>query len=309
MKTTKFYLLLLCITLLFSACTVETETNNPLPGNQIWWLTSYNEMAPISGAPATIQFESGQVSGTTGCNHYGGQYQIKQDQLQLLDLYQTEMACLTPEGLMEQEQSYLALLRDVETFQATDAELVLRTSTGQELRYTNTEPAVAEPVSTTVVIEPTSTTAVTQPAAFEPPAGFIPYLDEETGISIYLPETWVVSASMPGQSAIFQSYPIDKYIGGEAREEGDTKCDLTLHPADTTTDEWVAQWEADERTTILNDETIIIRDGISARRLEIDSMGRAITYLVELQGHPVVLTCFGDFSQVDQIAAMLGADK
>ena len=47
-----------------------------------------------------------------------------------------------------------------------------------------------------------------------------------------MPESWVVTGVVPGQFAILQSYPEDKYVGGEAREPGDTKCDLTIRPPD-----------------------------------------------------------------------------
>jgi hypothetical protein len=65
---------------------------------------------------------------------------------------------------------------------------------------------------------------------FEPPAGFKPYQDPVVGVSVFVPENLVITGVIPGQYAALQSYPEDKYIGGEGFYPGDTKCDLTIRP-------------------------------------------------------------------------------
>ena len=66
---------------------------------------------PLPGSRITITFADGQVSGTAGCNQYGGSYSLNGAALAIGDLFQTEMACMDPVGVMEQEQHYLDSLR------------------------------------------------------------------------------------------------------------------------------------------------------------------------------------------------------
>jgi hypothetical protein len=46
---------------------------------------------------------------------------------------------------------------------------------------------------------------------------------------------------------------------------------------------------------------------LNGQRFVIDSMGRAIVFITEINQRVVLLTCFGDFSSVDEIAATLQA--
>ena len=91
-------------------------SSNPLTGNT-WILTAYNDQQPINDHQPTLKFETDQVSGTTGCNHYGGTFQIDGDTIRFEGVFSTEMGCMEPEGLMEQERIYLELLRSVDKFE------------------------------------------------------------------------------------------------------------------------------------------------------------------------------------------------
>jgi hypothetical protein len=62
-------------------------------------------------------------------------------------------------------------------------------------------------------------------------------------------------------------------------------------------------------TTIVSDEEFIFQSGLSGQRFVIDSMGRATVFITEINQRVVLLTCFGDFSEVDQIAATLQATE
>ncbi|MCK5428352.1 MAG: hypothetical protein KAI94_02715, partial [Anaerolineales bacterium] len=80
-------------------------------------------------------------------------------------------------------------------------------------------PTVEQPSN----ISPTLTAEVQEPTptpTYEPPAGYKEYHDSVVGISIYIPESWMVTGVVAGQYAILQSYPEDKYIGGEMLEPG-----------------------------------------------------------------------------------------
>jgi hypothetical protein len=130
-----------------------------------------------------------------------------------------------------------------------------------------------------------------------------------TGISVYVPESWVVTGVMPGQFAILQSYPEDKYTGGEAREPGDTKCDLTIRPPDVSVADATQALRSDTFATIVSEQEIVLQSGELGIRMEVESMGSSISLFTEINERTVVLTCFGDFALFDEIAGTLGATE
>ena len=138
-----------------------------------------------------------------------------------------------------------------------------------------------------------------------PPMGFKEYEDKITGISIYIPETWQVTGIVAGQYAIFQSYPVDKYTGGEARDPGDTKCDLNIQPPEINQADLIQQWKSDPRTTVISDEEITLNTGAPAIKMEIDSMGLSTLLVATVNERVIVLTCFGEMEPFDDIAATL----
>jgi hypothetical protein len=138
--------------------------------------------------------------------------------------------------------------------------------------------------------------------------GFKHYVDTETGVAIDMPGHWIVTGIVPGHRAILQSYPENKYIGGEMLEAGDTKCDLFIR-SEPRVDEFIHQVKSSETVNIITEGQVVLNSGRSATRIEIESMGPSILVVAELNGNTVVLTCYGDFSLVDAIAATLDADS
>jgi heat shock protein HslJ len=53
------------------------------------------------------------------CNHYEGRYKATRDSLSVSDVFATEMGCLEPEGILEQETACLTALRTAATYQIT----------------------------------------------------------------------------------------------------------------------------------------------------------------------------------------------
>lgn len=98
-----------------------------------WELTSLagNELLP--GTTITLEFTADEISGSTGCNHYGGSYEISGDGLNLVDLYATEMACLQPAGIMEQEAAYLTALGLAARYQIDGGRLEIQDETGTQV--------------------------------------------------------------------------------------------------------------------------------------------------------------------------------
>ena len=111
-----------------------TTSSNPLDGTT-WELYSIGSYSPISGSKTTIHFEDGQVSGLGGCNQYGGEYQINGNKLSFDKLYMTEMACMSPEGIMDQEQRFLKALGDARSFEIMNGQLQISLSTGEVLTF------------------------------------------------------------------------------------------------------------------------------------------------------------------------------
>jgi hypothetical protein len=141
------------------------------------------------------------------------------------------------------------------------------------------------------------------------PDGFILYEDSVAGVSLFLPDSWVVSFTDPGQWAILQSYPEDKYVGGEGLQPGDTKCDLNIRPPGTSAVDLIKEWKANPDTTIVSEEEILLESGMAGTRLETENMGLSLSMFIDVHERAVVLTCFGDFASFDEIAGSLHESK
>ena len=72
-----------------------------------WRLETFRKSAPIAGTEITVRFNDGTIKGSAGCNTYGGVYKVNGTGISISEIYFTEMACMEPEGVMEQEQMYL----------------------------------------------------------------------------------------------------------------------------------------------------------------------------------------------------------
>ena len=96
-------------------------------------LVSLNGDAPIGGKAITLRFGDNSIEGSGGCNMYGGSHTASEGSLNLSDLYWTEMACMEPKGIMEQELDYFETLNAVARYQADDDRLALYNETGTEV--------------------------------------------------------------------------------------------------------------------------------------------------------------------------------
>ena len=124
------------------------------------------------------------------------------------------MYCMDPEGVMDQEEAFVAALASAASYHLSGARLELLDATGSVILVFEPPSAVSEaptpvpPAPTAEAptpIPPTPTAQATEaapPPAFEPPAGFMQYQDSVTGVSVYVPESWVVTGVVPGQQAI-----------------------------------------------------------------------------------------------------------
>jgi hypothetical protein len=169
------------------------------------------------------------------------------------------------------------------------------------------------PTAEATEVPPTPTAKATEippPPAFEPPAGFKRYVDTGSGVSLWVPESWTVIEPGPhGGPTILMSYPQDKYVGGEGRKPGDTKCDLYIHPPGVHVADVVPQNRSDPPVTVVSEQEIVLHSGRTGKRFEVDSMGRFLSLVTEVNERAVVLACFGELAPFGEIAATLGATE
>jgi heat shock protein HslJ len=122
------------ILLSVAACALPgLPTGDPLKGTS-WRLLTLGGAGLIPGTAITATFEDGQVHGSA-CNSYGGSYKVSGDKLTLSDLFMTEMACVEPQGIMEQERQYLEMLGMAQTFRLSSGQLQIFSSGGEALTF------------------------------------------------------------------------------------------------------------------------------------------------------------------------------
>jgi heat shock protein HslJ len=65
----------------------------------------------VNGTLVTLSFGGeGDASGSGGCNHYSGHYDVAGSRISIGNIAVTTMACAEPPGVMEQEQAFLKAL-------------------------------------------------------------------------------------------------------------------------------------------------------------------------------------------------------
>ena len=118
--------------LLLVACSTSSGAN--VEGTE-WELLSINGVAPIEGTKITLRFLDGRVQGSSGCNTYSGDYTLGDDGVfQAGPIAVTEMACLDPEGAMDQEVNYLRILQGASKLVRDGDEMTIEGG-GNSLRF------------------------------------------------------------------------------------------------------------------------------------------------------------------------------
>ncbi len=108
-------------------------SGDPLNGST-WKLYSIGKYSPIAGSKITIRFEDGQASGNSGCNSYGGEYQVNGDKINFQELESTLMACMDP-ALMGQETTFMQFLGDAQRIVIVGGQLQIFRSDGEALTF------------------------------------------------------------------------------------------------------------------------------------------------------------------------------
>jgi heat shock protein HslJ len=98
-----------------------------------WILTSLHGQIPLGSF--TLSFAEGEISGKAGCNSYFGGYDQSGDTLDFPMIAMTEMYCMDPEGIMDQESKYLGIMSRVNTFSRNETQLRLEATDGAFLVF------------------------------------------------------------------------------------------------------------------------------------------------------------------------------
>ncbi len=109
--------------------------SNELAGTS-WEVTFYNNgkeavVSLIIGTTITADFgEDGQLTGNAGCNSYFAPFETDDNNITIGLAGMTEMFCGEPEGVMEQEQLYIAALGMADVYRIEADRMEMRTSDG-----------------------------------------------------------------------------------------------------------------------------------------------------------------------------------
>jgi heat shock protein HslJ len=88
----------------------------------------------IAGTEVTVVFsENGQLTGNAGCNDYSAGYELADDSLSIGPVGTTQKACADPQGVMDQESTYLQRLDATASYAIQGDQLALFDASGMLL--------------------------------------------------------------------------------------------------------------------------------------------------------------------------------
>ncbi len=124
--------------------TLTPQPTAALTGTE-WTLTVYNNgrgglTTPILDTTITATFDPAVgLVGSAGCNRYRANFETDDDSLTIGPAASTRRFCAVPEGIMEQETTFLNLLEDVATYTISGDQLDLKNADGTTLARFTTE--------------------------------------------------------------------------------------------------------------------------------------------------------------------------
>ncbi len=116
------------------------KTSTPMLEDVQWAVSDINGNIVLADTLVTLNFsKEGKLNGKASCNGYSAAFERDDSSLAVSQLIQTKRLC-RPSSLMEQEQQFTALLKQVNRWEiAEQGQLVLSTASGNTL--------VAQPVA------------------------------------------------------------------------------------------------------------------------------------------------------------------
>lgn len=117
---------------------IEITVVNGLTSGR-WILHSYSPpgaglQTPLPGTELTARFGAdGSLSGSAGCNSYGGGFTAYDQTLRVSSLSSSQTLCPTPEGIMEQEGAFLRLMGQANSMAISAGQLTVFDSGGNRI--------------------------------------------------------------------------------------------------------------------------------------------------------------------------------
>jgi len=99
--------------------------------DHLWILERYGGEEVLADTRITAEFKDNQVTGTAGCNDYFASYERSDSTLEVGPIGATRMMCSDPEGIMEQESGYMALLESANIYQIEARQLKVQNASGE----------------------------------------------------------------------------------------------------------------------------------------------------------------------------------
>jgi len=126
---------LLLVALAVAAAAVGAGSGFARPGTltgKAWVAATLFGKPPLPGTELTSEFTaSGSVSGTAGCNRYGGTFTSSGRSLRISSISSTQMACAA--RIMTQETAFLKALAVTRSYAISGTTLTLRDAAGRPL--------------------------------------------------------------------------------------------------------------------------------------------------------------------------------
>jgi heat shock protein HslJ len=120
---------LMALAVLLVGCSPSPTDSPSLEGTQ-WVLVTLEGEPLLTGTAPSAEFSADQIRGSAGCNQYFGTYAVSGSDITISDVGRTEMYCMDPEGVMDQEQAFLAALASAASYRLAGARLELLDATG-----------------------------------------------------------------------------------------------------------------------------------------------------------------------------------
>jgi heat shock protein HslJ len=102
-----------------------------------WQLVSLGQVGAetgvVAGTTVTLKFgEDGRANGSTGCNSYGGTYQVRDDNISFSRIVSTRRACLDQKA-NEQEHRFLSIIETANRFRLSTHRVAILSDRGRNV--------------------------------------------------------------------------------------------------------------------------------------------------------------------------------
>lgn len=134
--------------LVLAACSgitgVRSQQGHTALADTQWVLQTLNGEAVLAGTSITAQFSESEIAGSSGCNSYSGSYAVDSSAIQIEGVGMTAMACMEPEGGMDQEQAFVEALVALASHRLAGDRLELLDGSGGAVLHSQTVEASTE---------------------------------------------------------------------------------------------------------------------------------------------------------------------